>query len=128
MKCVDCGRELAAGEWPWPCGGSGDHAVHGGLRVSAIHTSERSVVYRNPRTGEVRFPARADQAVPAVYARQGFVREELITHAQVREFERETGRLHERSHYDPGSGRSERELAAHCEPRAGDPKPLPEEG
>lgn len=124
MKCDDCGRILETGDWPWPCGGSGDHSVHGGTLVSAIHTSERSVVYRNPRTGEIRYPARADVPVPPVYARQGYERVELTTHQDVKAFERSTGRLHERSHYDPGSGRSERELAASCDPRPGDPKPL----
>lgn len=79
------------------------------------------MVYRNPRTGEIRYPARNDQPVPQVYARQGYERQELTTHADVRRFEKETGRIHERSHYDPGSGRAERDNIAEPAPPAKDP-------
>jgi hypothetical protein len=113
-NCGTCGRSLVIGAWPF-C----PHATdgRGDTLLRAIHPSERAVVYRNPRTGEVRYPARNDQPVPPVYARQGFVRDELRSVSDVRRFEKETGRLHERSHYDPGSGRADRELTAHC----GDP-------
>jgi hypothetical protein len=50
-----------------------------------------------------------------VTALQGYERVELGSAQAVREFERFSGRLHERSHYDPGSGRSERELAESAE-------------
>ncbi len=110
--CVDCGQTYRIGEYPFCPHGR----PHGGTLLSAIHTSERAVVYRNPRTGEIRYPARADQAVPEVYARQGYERQELSTPQAVRQFEKETGRLHERSHYDTGSGRADRELTT--EPKA----------
>lgn len=124
--CGNCGRILVIGDWPWPCTGDGDHSVHGGDRIRAIHTSERTVILRNPRTGEIRFPARADQPMHWKYARAGYERVELTNAQSVSEFERSSGRLHERSHYDPGSGRSERELTAHCEDQPGDPAPLPD--
>lgn len=113
-RCESCGRVLVQGDWPWPCDGSGDHTTHGGLEIKAIHPSERTVILENPRTGEIRFPPTTGPMHPK-YAAQGFLRKELTTHAELRAFERETGRLHERSHYDPGSGRSERELASHTQ-------------
>ena len=73
------------------------------------------MVYRNPRTGEIRTPARNDQPLPEVYARQGYVREELSSAQKVRAFEKETGRIHEASHYDNGSGLAERDLATEPE-------------
>ncbi len=108
--CLNCGREITVGMW-WTCNGSGDHRVSGGTLLSAIHTSERSVIYYNPRTGEHRTPARADQPIPPIYARQGYERRELRTASEVRAHEKATGVIHERSHYDPGSGRAERDLA-----------------
>jgi hypothetical protein len=59
----------------------------------------------------LRFPPRNDQPIPATYAKQGFVREELTSAADVRKFEKTSGRIHERTHYNPGSGAAERDLA-----------------
>jgi len=118
MTCNECGQEVTFGEWPF-C----PHGIpHGGTLLSSIHPSERSVIYRNPRTGEHRTPARADQAIPEVYAKQGYVREELSTPQAVRRFEKETGLIHERSHYDPGSGRGDRDNIAEPEPMKKDPE------
>lgn len=39
------------------------------------------------------------------------MRSELETPQAIRQYERETGRLHERSHYDPGQPTLEREMA-----------------
>jgi len=57
-----------------------------------------------------------------VYARQGYERQELSTPQKVRAFERETGKIHERSHYDPGSGRADHDNAAEPEPYKRDPE------
>lgn len=118
MICNECGQEIRIGDHPWCPHGK----PHGGISISAIHSSERTVIYRNPRTGEHRTPARADLPVPGVYAKQGYVREELTTHADVKRFEKETGLIHERSHYDPGSGRGDRDNAAEPEPYKRDPE------
>lgn len=64
----------------------------------------------NPRTGEHRTPARADQPVPEIYRRQGYERVELDTHQKRIEFERKTGLVHEASHCDKGSNTAERSL------------------
>lgn len=110
--CDSCGLPRPRGSWPFCDDGSGKHGhttFHGGNRLSTIHPSERAVVYRNPRTGEVRYPARNDQPIPPVYARQGYVREELSTPRDVAAFERSTGRIHEASWYNNGSGKAERD-------------------
>lgn len=115
--CISCGQPISIGSWPF-C----PHGIpYGGTLLASIHPSERTVIYRNPRTGEHRTPARNDMPMPEVYARQGYVREELSTHRDVKRFQRETGLVHERSHYDPGSGRAERDNAAEPEPYKRDP-------
>lgn len=117
-------QPLLDGAWPFCDDGSGKHGhsrPHGGTLLSAIHPSERTVVYRNPRTGEVRYPARNDQPVPAVYAKQGFERQELATPADIRSFERTTGKLHEATHYYRNSPEPERALTADPAPPKSDP-------
>ena len=73
----------------------------------------------NPKTGEHRTPARADQVMPEVYRRQGYERMELDTHQKRIEFERKTGLVHEASHCDKGSATAERSLLNNI----GDPLP-----
>lgn len=106
-NCVSCGEVLVTGDWPFCPHGR----PHGGLRIASIHTSERTTVYRNPRTGEIRYPARNDQPIHPKFARQGYERVELSSAQSIREFEKSTGRVHERSHCDPGSATAERSLA-----------------
>jgi hypothetical protein len=116
--CPLCGRERLTGDWPLCDDGSGKHGhsrPHGGTRLQAIHPSERAVVYRNARTGEIRYPARNDSPVPPVYARQGYERCELESPQAIRQYEKETGRMHERSHYDSANdstGAAERAVTA----------------
>lgn len=79
---------------------------------TAIHKSERPIIFRNPRTGEMRFPPRDDAPLHPKYAAQGFERVEAFTTFGERDaFEKSTGRVHERTHYDPGSASAERDLA-----------------
>jgi putative FmdB family regulatory protein len=81
-------------------------------RNESIHTSERPVIFHNPKTGEVRTPATRDQPLHPTYAAQGFVRKEAFTTFSERDtYEKTTGKLHERTHYDPGSATAERDLA-----------------
>ena len=106
--CDSCGAVRRIGDWP--------DCPHGrpylSTPIAAIHVKERSVIYRNPRTGETRTPARSDQPMPEVYARQGYERVELDTPQAIRTHERETGSIHEATWYDSGSGRAERDLVA----------------
>jgi hypothetical protein len=84
-----------------------------GTPRSQLRHSAKAVVYRHPGTNEVRYPPRNDMAMPAVYAREGFVREEI---GSMSAFERDTGRVHEASNYSPSSGLLERDTTSHCEP------------
>lgn len=104
--CSHCGNSYGIGDWPFCPHGTGCCSTN----LSSIHPSERAVVYRNPRTGEIRYPPRNDTPLHPKYVAQGYVRDELSTHQKVKEFERETGRIHERSHCDPGSSTAERSL------------------
>jgi hypothetical protein len=113
--CEICGQLRPQGSWPICSDGTGKHGhtmPHGGSRITAMHHSEKSVIYRNPRTGETRYPPRNDQPIPPVYARQGYERVELDTPQAIRQYEKETGRIHERSWYDPGSATAERDMEA----------------
>lgn len=49
--------------------------------------------------------------MPEAYVKQGYVRETLDTLQSVKQFEKSTGRIHERSHYDPGSPTADKDLA-----------------
>ena len=111
--CPNCLQPLEEGAWPFCDDGSGRHGhsrPRGGSLLTAIHTSERSVIYRNPRTGEIRYPARNDQPVPPVYAKQGYERQELTNSAEIKSFERASGRLHEATHWYKNSPEPERAL------------------
>lgn len=78
-------------------------------RNAQVHSSEKAVVYLNPSTGERRVPARADQPIPEVYARQGFERVEINS---MIEYEKRTGTVHEASNYRSGNEPVEPELNA----------------
>ena len=69
-------------------------------KYAQVAESERAVVYINPATGERRTPARADQAMPEVYARQGFERQEIMS---MTAFEKETGLVHEATNFAAGN-------------------------
>jgi hypothetical protein len=58
------------------------------------------VIYWNPLTGERRTPARADLPMPAVYARQGFERREILN---MTEYEKTEGVVHEASSFNSGN-------------------------
>lgn len=65
-----------------------------------VHASERSVVWKHPQTGAVKYPARNDVPVPEYYARQGFQRVEIEHDNDMRKFEKEHGVTNEKAHYD----------------------------
>lgn len=69
-------------------------------RHAQVHTSERAVIYEHPLTGEHKTPPRADQPMPEVYARQGFVRREIM---HMSAYERETGLVHEATNFRAGN-------------------------
>src|SRR4029077_13082497 len=69
-------------------------------RHAQVHSSERSVIYYNPATGEHRTPPRADMPLPEVYKQQGYERKEILSMIQ---YEKETGIVHESSNYQSGN-------------------------
>lgn len=85
-------------------------------RHASVHSSERAVVFRNPRTGEIRYPATIDQPMAPQYQAAGF---ERVAIQHMTKFEHDTGRVHEASNYD-SNGHAERDLAGD----AANPLPL----
>lgn len=69
-------------------------------RHAQVAASERAVVFRNPMTGEIRRPPRADMPMDPKYAAQGYQREEIMSMIQ---HEKETGSVHEASSFLPGN-------------------------
>lgn len=110
ILCEKCGQPYTTGDWPYCPHGK----PHGGSLLEAIHPSERPVVLKNPRTGEVRIPP-VDGPIHPKYAKQGYVREELRTFQELKTFEKTTGRIHEASNYTKNDSTSaaEKDLTAH---------------
>lgn len=69
-------------------------------RFANVRAGDRAVVYYNAATGERKTPPRADQAMPAVYARQGFERLEIES---MLAWEKQTGLVHEATNFSPGN-------------------------
>lgn len=96
-----------------PVCGSTDHTMlfsSFSTKNSVIHTSERTVILENPRTGETRSIPHRDTPIHPNYVAQGFVKKEAFTtHQERAAFEKRTGKLVERAHYDPGSNTLEAE-------------------
>lgn len=113
MICQDCGKNLGIGEWPFPCNGMGHEPGTFWTGDAAVHASERAVIYHNPQTGETRIPGRADRPIHPKYKAAGFTeRLELANLGDVRRYEKATGKIHEATNYDSGSGASERDTGS----------------
>lgn len=83
-------------------------------RYAQIAQSERAVVFRNPLTGEIRRPARADQPMHPKYEAQGYVREEIMSMVA---HEKETGSVHESTNFNSGSEPSPtKDITPFCPP------------
>lgn len=113
VQCTKCGTIIRNHELsPWP-----DKLLHedgGELEIlwhfpsprgtAAVHPSERSVVWRNPKTGEVAYPPRNDVDMPARYRQRGFQREEFESARSLEKFEQEKGVRCEGLWYNSGNG------------------------
>lgn len=73
---------------------------------TAFHSSETTVVWEHPGTGQVAYPGKNNIPIPERYARMGYQRKEIRSLREVEKFEREKGVLNERAWFDKGSGRS----------------------
>ncbi len=110
--CTDCGCHIELGDWPLPCAGLG-HSLKGTYWAgdAAIHTSERVVVHEGPN-GEIRIPGRGDRPIHPKLAAEGYVRRELNTASEIREVEKKTGLIHERSSYHANSAQADKDTGS----------------
>src|SRR5512135_2862974 len=56
-------------------------------RSATAHPLDRTVIWRNPRTGKVAYPPRNDSPMPARYRQEGYIREEFEHARDVEKFE-----------------------------------------
>lgn len=104
-KCNHCGQEIEYGDYPF-C----PHETTFSVNAQRFDP----VVIHRDAAGNVRYPGRADAAVP-----HGFQKVELRTLAEVRHFEREVGRK-EAARYDESRTRSEENFRQHQEQQRSD--------
>lgn len=115
--CPNCSKLLIVGDWPW-CDGSGQHRPNRSCDPN-IHTSERVLVYEDPKTGKITIPPSADRSTQINQKNEkfGLIPRYLETHQEVRRVEKKNGVVHERREYNEGSGTSDRDLTAHLRRR-----------
>lgn len=115
MTCEDCLTEIRVGMWPLGCHGTGDHSLKGSFirNPPNAHAKERTVIYRNPLTGAISVPGRADEPMHPKLARDGYERVELNTYREVQALE-STGLVHAGTSFNGATTppTSEPELAA----------------
>lgn len=117
FNCPSCGPvPLQIGEWPFDCRGLGHKNPTYSSGDALIHPSERTVIYRHPSGDQKEYPdirpGRADIPMNAKYSQRGYERTELDTHTKTKQFEKDSGVLIERRHYDKNSARAERDSNA----------------
>ena len=106
--CPDCGKYFEIGDWPFACAGMGHTPGSFWSGDAAFGTGEKVVVYESP-TGEIRIPGRGDRPIHPKYAAEGYVRKELSSVPEIRQVEKRTGLIPERSNYDMNSAKAERD-------------------
>jgi hypothetical protein len=111
MICSDCGKHFEVGDWPFPCAGLGHEPGSFWTGDAQVHTTEKVVVYQDGQ-GNIRVPGRGDRPIHPKLAAAGFERRELNSISQVREVEKKTGLIHERSNYDLHSARADRDTGS----------------
>ena len=112
VECTKCGLVIENYYVsPWPStllhddGGELQILWHGSSsRSAAVHPRERTVVYRNPLTGDVSYPGRNDTPMPQRYRDAGYERVEF-EHTRDRErFEKANNVACEQGWYNSGNG------------------------
>jgi hypothetical protein len=111
-KCPDCGKHYDCGDWPFACAGMGHEPGSFWAGDAQLHTSEKVVVNRNTRTGEITIPGRADRPLHPKLAAAGIVRETLDSISDIRRVEKKTGLIHERSNYHANSAQAEKDTGS----------------
>jgi hypothetical protein len=109
--CSDCGKHYECGDWPFPCAGLGHDPGSFWAGDAQLHSSEKVVINRNIHTGQVTIPGRADRPLHPKRA-AGYVRETLDSVSDIRRVEKQTGLIHERSHYDANSALADKDTGS----------------
>lgn len=68
--------------------------------VHAVPPKERSVVWKHPVTGQIRYPGRNDVPMPERYASIGYERHEMVHASDLHKFERDNNVCNEKLNYD----------------------------
>jgi hypothetical protein len=113
VQCSKCGTIIENYyASPWPT--SISHDEDGGellilwrsdsSHCAAVHPQDRTVVYRNPKTGQIAYPGKNDGSMNERYRKQGFERVEFEHAHDLERFEKETGTLNEGLWYNNGNG------------------------
>lgn len=114
VECSKCGKVIYDYTLsPWP-----EHPVHGedggeliilwqdasSPRSAAAHPRDRTVVWQDPITGEVKYPPTNDMAMPSRYKKRGFQRVEFESARDVEKFEKQNNVRCEKLWYNSGNG------------------------
>lgn len=73
-------------------------------QLVAVHTKERSMVWRHPKTGKVAYPPTNNAPMPARYQNAGYERHELTSLKSVDKFCAEKGVTNEKANFNNGNG------------------------
>lgn len=112
VECTKCGQVIKnyfASPWP----DSLRHEDGGELQIlwsvtsshdAEAHPRERTVIWQNPRTGEISYPPRNDAPMPSRYVEHGYQRVEFTSARAVEKFEKRHGVTNEKLWYNSGNG------------------------
>lgn len=110
VQCTLCGTIIEnyyASPWassiPHGCGGELEILWRSSLpSPAAAHPSERTVIYRNPVTGQISYPGRNDTATPDRY--RSWERVEFEHARDLEKFEKQHNVVNEKLWYNSGNG------------------------
>jgi hypothetical protein len=112
VQCSKCGliiENYYASPWP----SSISHDDGGELEIlwrdshsrpAAAHPLDRTVIWKDPITGEISYPPTNTAAMPLRYRQRGFQRIEFEHAHEVEQFEREQGVINEKLWFNSGNG------------------------
>jgi hypothetical protein len=111
VQCSKCGTIIEnyfKSPWPSPLlhddGGELDILWRATtFRDASAHPLDRTVVWRNPATGQISYPGRNDEAMPDRYTKLGFERVEFEHARDLEKFEKSQGVINEKLWYNSGN-------------------------
>ena len=78
-----------------------------GLRRAAeasVHSTERTVVFRNPKTGSIAYPGRTDVSMPERYRKGGYEKVEMHSLRELDKFCKDNNLMNHKANFNDGSG------------------------